>query len=86
MGMGASTNGVYDPEWITELAHFLTKRHKGEKIKEYRDVIRELYLEYLTEGLRPQEALKKATSVIECFIPNHKSFSGKVEKKEKRQI
>ena len=52
-----------DPEWIKDIA-FYVKSGKAEKHKKQ---LRELYLEYTREGMKPKEAWEKAKNVLACF-------------------
>ena len=58
--MGSKEN---DPKWVKNIASYL-KTDKGEKHKKQ---LRELFLEYTRDGLKPTEAWEKAKRVLECF-------------------
>ena len=52
-----------DPKWIKDVASDV-KSGKADKNKEQ---LRELFLEYTREGMKPTEAWKKAKRVLDCF-------------------
>jgi len=52
-----------DPEWIKDIA-FYVKSGEADKHKKQ---LRELYLEYTRDGLKPKEAWEKAKNVLACF-------------------
>lgn len=52
-----------DPEWIKSTATHI----KSGKTDKYKKQLRELFLEYRREGLKPMEAFEKAKEVLACF-------------------
>ena len=56
-----------DPEWIVELVDgYLSKDFK--KLSDYqKKMLRDQYLDYLRDGLRPKEAIEKAFEIVLCF-------------------
>ena len=52
-----------DPEWIKDIAFHIGVR----KSDEYNRQLRELFLEYRIEGLRPKEAWEKARRILAAF-------------------
>ena len=58
--MGRKEN---DPEWIRDIASYV----KTGKTDEHKKRLRELYLEYTREGMKPKEAWEKAKRVLACF-------------------
>lgn len=52
-----------DPEWLKDIASYV-KLGKADK---YKKQLRELFLEYTREGLKPKEAWEKAKRVLACF-------------------
>jgi len=52
-----------DPEWIRNVA-FYFKSHKGDK---YKNQLRELFMDYIRDGMRPELAWKKAQKVLDSF-------------------
>ncbi len=62
--MGAKEN---DPEWIQDIScYFFTYRIK-EKIDRYTKKLRELFLEYVDEGMKPKGSMKKAKLLLDYF-------------------
>ena len=55
-----------DPKWIKNIAYY-TSPLEGEEKKKYNKELRELYLEYIRNGLKPNIAFKKAIRVLESF-------------------
>ena len=59
-----------DPYWIKELSlHF----DSGEQYKltdEDKKFIRDLFIEYKINGMKPKEAIEKAKNVLMCFKKN----------------
>lgn len=52
-----------DPEWIRNVAYYF-ESHKGDK---YKNELRELFMDYIREGMRPEVAWKKAQKVLDSF-------------------
>ena len=52
-----------DPEWIKDIASYV----KSGKTDKHKKQLRELYLEYTRDGLKPKEAWEKAKNVLACF-------------------
>lgn len=59
-----------DPEWIKEIVSFLITNKDQAIINKYRKLFRELYFDYLREGLKPKEAIEKAKNVVASFKIN----------------
>ena len=57
----------YDPEWVKEIANDIYTLKKQKITAEDKRLIRNLFLEYLNDGLKPKEALNKAKNVILSF-------------------
>jgi hypothetical protein len=53
-----------DPEWIRNVAYYFESHPKGEK---YKNQLRELFMDYIREGMRPELAWKKAQKVLNSF-------------------
>ena len=53
-----------DPEWIKEIFQVT---NKGKLTDEDKKMIRELYHEYIRDGLDSRDALEKAKSIVLCF-------------------
>ena len=49
-----------DPEWINELVSFLINTKDKNVIEKYKSLFRDLYLDYLREGMQPKVAIEKA--------------------------
>ena len=56
-----------DPAWINELVTFLLNTKDKKTIEKYKSLIRDLYLEYLREGMQPKIAIEKAKNVVFHF-------------------
>jgi hypothetical protein len=52
-----------DPEWIKDIAISVKSRMTDKQKKQ----LRELYFEYIQEGMKPKEAWVKAKNVLACF-------------------
>ena len=52
-----------DPKWIKSIASYV----KSGETDKYKKQLRELFLEYTREGLKPMEAWEKAKEVFACF-------------------
>jgi hypothetical protein len=56
-----------DPEWIQDIScYFFTYRING-KIDRYTKKLRELFLEYMGEGMKPKGSVKKAKLLLDYF-------------------
>ena len=56
-----------DPEWIQDIScYFFTYRINGKKNR-YNKKLRELFLEYRNEGMKPKGSMKKAKLLLDCF-------------------
>ena len=56
-----------DPEWIQDISCcFFTYRIKG-KTDRYNKKLRELFLEYMGEGMKPKGSVKKAKLILDYF-------------------
>jgi len=56
-----------DPEWITEIAHGLLDINLDELSNIQKKMLRDQYFDYLRDGLKPKDAIKKAIQIIKCF-------------------
>ena len=56
-----------DPEWINELVSFLINTKDKKIIEKYKSLFRDLYLDYLREGMQPKVAIEKAKNVVLHF-------------------
>ena len=56
-----------DPEWITEIAYGLLDINLDELSEIQKKMLRDQYLDYLRDGLKPKLAIKKAVQIINCF-------------------
>ena len=56
-----------DPEWIKELINgFLGKDFNT--LSDYKKkMLLDQYFEYLKEGLKPKDAIKRAFNIVSCF-------------------
>ncbi len=62
--MGVKEN---DPEWIRDIScYFFIYRING-KTDEYKKKLRELFLEYRNEGMKPKGSMKKAKLLLDYF-------------------
>ncbi|MBN2603851.1 MAG: hypothetical protein JXA91_06955 [Candidatus Thermoplasmatota archaeon] len=52
-----------DPEWIRKVAYYF-ESSKGDK---YKNQLRELFMDYIRDGMRPEVAWKKAQKVLDSF-------------------
>ena len=57
----------HDPEWIIETVKELFNKDINSLPKNQRKILREQYLDYLRDGLRPREAMEKAIQIVACF-------------------
>jgi hypothetical protein len=56
-----------DPEWVQDIASYVQSMKREKRRRQ----LRELYKEYLREGLRSREAWEKAKQVLAAFQPPH---------------
>jgi len=56
-----------DPPWINELVTFLVNTKDKNVINKYKKLFRDLYLDYLREGMQPKIAIEKAKNVVMHF-------------------
>jgi hypothetical protein len=61
------SNKEQDSEWIIETVKELFKKDINSLSKNQRKLLRNQYLDYLREGLRPKEAMEKAILIVSCF-------------------
>jgi len=66
-GMQGIQKKNYNPEWVKELANevYILKKYKIKD--EDRKLIRDLFFEYIRDGLQPKEAIIKAKNIILSF-------------------
>ena len=57
----------HDPVWIIETVEEIFKKDINSLSKNQRKILRDQYLDYLKEGLRPKEAMEKAILIVTCF-------------------
>jgi hypothetical protein len=56
-----------DPEWIQDIScYFITYIKKG-KSDEHKKELYDQFLEYRRKGIEPNEAWKKAKTILDCF-------------------
>ncbi|DAC72394.1 MAG TPA: hypothetical protein DSN98_05565 [Thermoplasmata archaeon] len=60
-----------DSDWLCDDAKALNKKDNGDICEEAKKIYVEAYLEYVREGMRPEEAVQKAKSVAKCFLATH---------------
>jgi len=56
-----------DPEWVKDIASYVSKSKKDKKKEDYSKLLKDLYLENVRNGMKPNIAFKKAKFVIESF-------------------
>ena len=56
-----------DPEWIKVIARALLDRSISNLSENQIKILRNLYLEYLRDGMSPKEAMDKAFQIVTCF-------------------
>ena len=56
-----------DPEWIQDIANYFFTCRKNENSGEYKKKLRELFLEYRNEGMKPTGSMKKAKLLLDYF-------------------
>ena len=57
----------HDPEWIKEIADALLNMNINDLSDSQKKLLRDLYLENLNKGLKPKEAISKASQIVKCF-------------------
>ena len=62
--MGVKEN---DPEWIQNISCYFFTYRINEKTDEYKKKLRELFLEYRNEGMKPKGSMKKAKLLLDFF-------------------
>jgi len=60
-------NNELDPDWVKNIAYYVSKSKKEKKKEEYSKLLRGLYLENIRNGMKPNLAFKKAKFVVESF-------------------
>jgi len=58
-----TTRTCEDPKWIQQIADEV----ENEKINKEKQLIKELFLEYIAEGIPPLEAYNKAKRIAAAF-------------------
>ena len=62
-----------DPEWVKEILSHLITSKKQEITDKYKKLFRDLYFDYLRDGLKPKDAIEKAKNVVLSFkIQNYR--------------
>ena len=61
-----------DPDWIKELSLHLDSGKQYKLTDEDKKFLRDLFLEYKIDGMKPKEALEKAKNVLMSFKNNKK--------------
>ncbi len=56
-----------DPEWVKEIVSFASACKKQKITDEGKKLLRDLYFEYLRDGLKPKNAMEKAKNVLASF-------------------
>lgn len=56
-----------DPEWVKEIVSFASACKKLKITDECKKLLRDLYFEYLRDGLKPKDAMEKAKNIILSF-------------------
>jgi hypothetical protein len=62
--MGVKEN---DPEWIQDISCYFFTYRINKKTDEYKKKLRELFLEYRNEGMKPKGSMKKAKLFLDFF-------------------
>ena len=57
-----------DPEWLREFTIFLNKNGNKKKFMAVKKIFVEAYLENISEGMNPKEAMQKAKAIALCFL------------------
>jgi len=56
-----------DPEWIKELVNGYLGKDINTLSDYQKKMLRDQYFDYLREGLKPRDAIKKAFEIVLCF-------------------
>jgi hypothetical protein len=56
-----------DPEWVKEIASQLSYLKGRTLTNEERILLRELFIEYQQDGLKPKDAIEKAKNILLSF-------------------
>ena len=56
-----------DPEWVKEISSYLITSKKQEITGKYKKLFRDLYFDYLRDGLKPKDAKKIAENIVLSF-------------------
>jgi uncharacterized protein YnzC (UPF0291/DUF896 family) len=56
-----------DPDWINEIAEALLDVNINKLSEKQKNLLRELYLENLKNGMKPKESINNALQVVSCF-------------------
>ncbi|KYK21126.1 hypothetical protein AYK21_05185 [Thermoplasmatales archaeon SG8-52-2] len=62
-----SGNKENDPDWIAEIADGLLNINLNELSDNQIKILRNQYLDYVRDGLKPKDAIEKAVQIIKCF-------------------
>ena len=57
----------HDPKWIKETARALLDRNIDNLSEGQINMLRNLYLDNLRDGMSPKEAMDKAFQIVTCF-------------------
>ncbi len=56
-----------DPEWVKEIVFQISIFKKQKITDEDKKLLRDLYFEYLRDGLKPKDAIEKAKNIMLSF-------------------
>ncbi|MBU0496677.1 MAG: hypothetical protein KKC68_06980 [Candidatus Thermoplasmatota archaeon] len=56
-----------DPAWVSEIVSFVSDKDNEHIFLKNKELLRDLYLEYMRDGMNPKDALLKAKNVILSF-------------------
>jgi len=57
----------YDPEWIKVVANALLDININNLSDRQKKMLRDQYLDYIRDGLKPKDAIDKALQIVLCF-------------------
>jgi hypothetical protein len=58
---------IRDPTWVVDIVSFVSDKGNEQILRDNKEVLRSLFLEYIEEGMKPKEALMKAKNVVLSF-------------------
>ena len=56
-----------DPTWVVDIVSFVSDKSNEHILRDNKEVLRSLFLEYIEDGMKPKEALLKAKNVVLSF-------------------